>query len=225
MRRDATGRGFTLIEMAVVIAIAGVVAALAVISLERAKPRSRFATTATELHALLRNARLNALQTGNATIVLFFPEYANRQDGVGRVVVLEDAAGTFFTAGAVPNFSGYDPATDTGNDEILATLDFPRGVVLALGPGAPASFDPPFERIAVSECGFCSTGVEPRGAIRFDARGRATFHSALGGPLDLWGASLALSMRATRTAPPTIDGVRLFVVNAGTGGVKSFIRG
>src|SRR5512134_203119 len=64
VRRDATGRGFTLVEMGVVLAIVAIVAALGVTSLERAKPRSRFATSATELHALLRNARLNALATG-----------------------------------------------------------------------------------------------------------------------------------------------------------------
>lgn len=224
IRRDLP-RGFTLIEMAVVVAIVGVLAALAITSFERSKPRANLATTSTELHALIRNARLNALATGTATIVAFFPEYQNRRGGVGRVVVLEDPAGTFFVSTAAPNFSSYDPATEVGTAEILARLDFPRGVVLASAPGAPAAFPAPFDRITVGDCTFCATSGDARGAIRFDGRGKATFFSAAGAPLDVWGASLALSMRETRTTAPLMDGVRLFVVTAATGGLKSFTRG
>jgi type II secretory pathway pseudopilin PulG len=211
--------------MAVTVAIVGVLAALAYSSLERSRPRSNLATTSQELHALLRNARLNALATGNPTIVAFFPDFVNRRGGVGRIVVLEDRDGTFFVSSSASNFSNYDPARDAGEDEVLLRLDLPRNVVLASAPGAPASFDPPFDRITVGDCTFCASAGDARGAIRFDSRGRATFFSTAGAPLDTWGASLALSMRSARTTAPLIPGVRLFVITASTGSVKSFARG
>jgi prepilin-type N-terminal cleavage/methylation domain-containing protein len=218
-------RGFTMVEVAVVMLVIGVIATLAVVSLQRSKPRTNLASTATELHALLRNARLNALATGNPTIVAFFPEYRNRRGGLGRIVLLQDPTGTFFTAAAPQNFGNYDPATDTPTTEVLERLDFPRGVVLASAPGAPAAFPAPFTRVPVGDCTFCAAAGDARGAVRFDGRGRATFYSALGAPLDVWGASMALSMRETRTTAPMMDGVRLFVISAATGGVKSFHRG
>jgi prepilin-type N-terminal cleavage/methylation domain-containing protein len=224
-RRPDPTRGFTLIEMAVVVAIVGVLAALAITSLERSKPRANLSSTSQELHALLRNARLNALATGNPTIVAFFPDFANRRGGVGRVLVLEDAAGTFFVSSSPTNFSNFDPAGETGETEVLLRLDLPRGIALASGAEAPPSFGAPYDRVTVGACSFCATGGDARGAIRFDSRGRATFFSTAGAPADAWGASLALSMRARRTTDQLGPGVRLFVITASTGSVKSFARG
>jgi len=92
----ASSRGFTLIEMMVTVAIIAIVAALAYGSIARQRPRANLMGTATELQALLRNARQNALSTSRDTVVLFLPQAANGEQGTGRVVVIEDATHTFF---------------------------------------------------------------------------------------------------------------------------------
>ena len=73
--------GFTLLEMAVVLAIVVVLATLAAVALGRARPRANLATASNELYALFRNARQNAMTTGRNTVVMVFPQYQNPVGG------------------------------------------------------------------------------------------------------------------------------------------------
>lgn len=220
-------RGFTLFEMMVVLAIVITLAALAALSLRRARPRANLATVSTELFALLRNARQNAMTTGRNTVVVVFPQFVNPGGGVGRVIVFEDPDATFFRAASAPNFQTLAPATyNVGNlTELLQSIDLPRGTVF--GGGMAAALPAPYQRVNGSlSCGFCGAGLDGRGAVQYDSRGRATFHSANGAALDLWGA--ALSVRAIDPGDQTrvsIDGVRTLILTSTAGGLRSYSGG
>jgi prepilin-type N-terminal cleavage/methylation domain-containing protein len=216
-------RGFTAIEMVTVLAIVATVGALAAIGLSRSRPRAGLATTAAELHALLRNARQNALNTGRPTIVIVFPSFQNPAGGTGRVVVLEEPSATFFQESASPDdFESYMPGeAPTGNTEITSLLDLPRHVVVDLPAGDEITLSPPYDRITVEACGFCGGD---RGAVRFDSKGRASFHSGNGAALDLWGSSLSLT--AMEDEEQVLAGaVRTLVITSTTGSARTFVGG
>jgi type II secretory pathway pseudopilin PulG len=216
-----------MIEMMVVLAIVVILAGLAAISLQRSRPRANLATISTELHALLRGARQNAMATGNNTIVLVLPNFQNPRGGIGRVQVFEDPTATFFQTTAAPSFETYDVTTGRADadSEILQTLDFPRG--LRFSTGATGVLPLPYADINVATaCGFCSGALDGRGAIQYDSRGRATFHSANGAPLDLWGSSLSLqALDPGGVAAVAAQGTRTLVLTAGTGSVRSITGG
>jgi prepilin-type N-terminal cleavage/methylation domain-containing protein len=218
--------GFTLVEAAVVVAIVAVVAALAYTSIARFRPRANLANTATELQSLIHGARQAALANGRDVLVLLFPDQAT-STGTGRVIVYEDAASDFFSDAAAVNFDGYAPGTlATGpGDEVLSTLDFDAGVTLgpATGRGPGATLERPYDLIVVStDCSFCSAGAGRRGAIRFDARGRAAFFDGNGLPLsennEDRGASFTIESAET-------GDLRTLVITSATGSIRVLQRG
>ena len=216
-RHHPPPRGFTVTELVTVVAIAGILAALAYASFGRLRPRARLADASNELVAIVHGARQHALATGHDVVVMVFPQFAG-PDSTGRVVVYEDGDFALFNASATPNFGGYDPATPRAGPrgDVLVTYDLPRSVVIgpSTGAGAGSAMPAPLAGIAIDvDCSFCATGGDRRGAIRFDSRGRATFHSANGVPLaNQLGGTVSL-------ATPETDGQRSLVVTAGTGSV------
>ncbi len=176
-------RGFTLLEVAVTVAILGVLVALSWSSYSRTRPRARLATTATDIHAMIHGARQQALATGHEVSILFYPAQSTGS-GTGRVVEYLDMAGGFMTDTApagYPSFCTFDPgtlATQAPND-ILDTLDIPQLVAIA-PPANPVALTFPYNvPPPTTGCSFCGAS---RGGIRFDSRGRATFFSTCGAP-------------------------------------------
>lgn len=218
MKRAA--RGFTLIEVVVTVAIIAVIAALAYTRLEPMKSRATLQGTAADVSALLHNARQNALATGRHTVVMFFPDQVNPDGGTGRIMVYEDAASNFFLTGASPNFADWDATkiAGVGSTALLAHVDLPRGVQLSLAGTSAPTFPAPFSAITASACGFCGTGGDHRGAIRFDSRGRAAFFNGNGAALDVPGASVGLS-------GASIKGIQFLIVTPATGAVKAYNHG
>ena len=68
-QRDGA-RGFTLIEMLVILAIAGLIASLAFPAVERGFTRQAFEGAAAQLDGALRSARADALRTGRPVVVV-----------------------------------------------------------------------------------------------------------------------------------------------------------
>jgi prepilin-type N-terminal cleavage/methylation domain-containing protein len=214
-----TQRGFTLIELAVVLAIAAVIAALAWTNLWRLRPRAQLADASSELVALVHGARQHALATSN-DVVMVFPQFAFN-GSTGRVIVYEDGNANFLTDGSPLNFGGYVPAVLRAGDRssVVAQYDLPRNIVVgpALGGGAAAALPAPLAGIPVNiDCSFCRADGDRRGAIRFDSRGRAFFYSGntgAGGPAaNVVGGSLSLSA-------PEVGGQRTLIITSGTGSV------
>ena len=226
--KRGTQNGFTLVEMAVVVAIAAVIATLAYASVARMRPRGELASVTAELQAAIHGARLTAMADQRNVVVMFFPQYPIRQ-GIGRVIIYEDGDFNLFStvAGVDPTFDGYDPAVLAAgpNSRVLDTIDLPRGVVFGppTGMGAGAILPAPLNLVNVTTfCSFCLAGGDQRGALVFDPTGRLSYYSANGPPLgtaDLaQGASLSLFSAE-------VGGTRTLVIGTTTGSVRAVNRG
>ncbi len=219
-------RGFTLVELATVMAIVLTLGVLAWSNMWRLRPRAQLADASSEVVALVHGARQQALATGHDVVVMVFPTYANGA-GTGRVVVYEDGDRTLLDPAGNPNFATYDAATlpRGGLSAVVATYDFPARVQVgpAVGAGASATLVAPLAGIPVNvDCSFCKTDGDRRGAIRFDSRGRAFFYSANAGvgqpATNVTGGSLSLSA-------PEVNGQRSLLVTSGTGSVTLHNQG
>lgn len=221
--------GFTLIEMMITVAVVGIIAALATVSLARVRPRANLAGAAVELHSLLHAARQQALAAGQDVAVLVFPGYSPRAGEVGRIIVYQDGDHTLFDETAADNFDDYDPAKIRcgPKSEILSSLDLPAGVVVgpATGLGAGEVLPAPLAAIPVNlDCTFCDGDkAARRGAVVFDSRGRARFYSKAGVPLAVSGGSVSLEAPALGTGAQ--GQVKALTVVGSTGAVSVIDRG
>jgi prepilin-type N-terminal cleavage/methylation domain-containing protein len=185
--RTVKPRGFTLLEMMVVLGIIAILLGLAVPTLMRSRPKATLDSVTTDLEGMLHSARQEALARGTNVAVLVFPDYVADVGYRGRFFMIQDEplpnASFFDAATPLPhhsNFATFDPAspTVTPNGQVLETLDLPRGVLVgpATGSGSP-NLPFPYSSIATgTDCGFCGTDGNRRGAVSFDPRGRPTFY-------------------------------------------------
>jgi hypothetical protein len=171
--------------MMVTIAIIGVIAALGYSNLGRLRPRATLATTAADLSSLLHDARMSAVASGQDVSVLVFPSAVGQTGTRGRIIVYQDGNFDFYSTTATVRFGTYDPLAPVAGSasQVLVTYDLPSGIVIGptAGLGAAAALPAPLDPVDVTKaCAFCDAGSTPRGAIRFDPRGRARFYDAAG---------------------------------------------
>ena len=213
MRAKRLSKGFTLVEMAIVLAIAVLLTLLAYTTLQRDKPRANLAASAAELQSLLHQARQTALGSANPVSVLIYPNYSPPASAAvaatGYFIVYQDACFEFFSAtvnNCNQHYATYQyqlatlpagvNATGTVQSVVIDTMSLPRGVIVgpATGMGAGTTLSFPLAAVAVNvACSFCGT---TGGAVSFDSTGKASFYSLSGatvtGPLNLTGGSISL---------------------------------
>lgn len=221
-------RGFTLIEMAVTIAIIAVLSALAFDAMRRARPRATFDGLSAELQSLVHAARQQALAQGVPVAVLVFPDYRGRKSQGRFIVLQEDPAASFFATASALNFDNYDPAVLAAplGGQVVTTLDLPDDVNVGPLTGLGVANLPfPYNSITTNQaCSFCNTAGNHRGAIVFDARGHATFYRAAGTTSgDANGASFSIYGLGLVTG--TTFTTSTLVITTGTGSVRTFRNG
>ena len=239
MNGTSTKRGFTLVELAIVVAVIAILVAVAVTNLWRLKPRASLAGAGAELQAMLHQARQTALATGTPVVVLVYPSYTQAVAGLtskGYLIVYQDACFDFFTA-TPPcgvKFATYDPGkpasgnSATAQSQVLDSMSLPYSIVVGptAGMGAGATLPAPLNNVPVnSACTFCGTTA---GAVQFDAQGRATYYSLSGttqtGPLADTGGGQSLSLGYDQTLAP-LAGQRTVVILSGSGAVETIAGG
>ena len=235
-------RGFTLVEMAVVLAIVAVLAGLAYAALSHAKPRADLASATVELTSLIHQARQSALASGDNVSVLVYPNYLNPGvNSTGYFVIYQDACFDFFTGGATcgVSYGSYNPATPAAGGNatyqsiVLDTMALPYGIVVGppAGMGAGAVLVAPLAGVPVNtNCSFCGT---TGGAVQFGPQGQASFYSLSGStvtpcttltcPGVNLGASLSLGYDPTIHGDMT--GQRTLVIFTSSGAVQTINGG
>lgn len=196
MRTRLAGRGFTLIEMMIVLAIVGIVSALAVSSYQGIGVRMAPQNAAADLSSAFSKARARATEKNANVWMVVFPQAGH--DGVtgkGAWVIYEDLGLTFnITTATSP-----ESIVDTGTSKVIDRKfldDYPGKNVQFNLPLANTAADQnaigaPFAARTTSAirgdfsstfgCAFCGgSGAAMRGAILFTSEGAARFYQADG---------------------------------------------
>lgn len=190
-------RGFTMIEMMIVVAIMGVMMVLAVAAYRRAAPRATLHSVSAEIESLVHSARQHAMAHGVPVAVMVFPQYQPKSlKWTGRIVVIQDAsdpASSILNGEAPLHLGNYRPDPNAADafqleapagGKVVTYLDLPPNIVFGPDDGAGAATRPPYPLMGIKvdvACSFCLDDGDRRGAVVFDRTGRPTFWNVVSG--------------------------------------------
>ncbi|HVE87753.1 MAG TPA: prepilin-type N-terminal cleavage/methylation domain-containing protein [Myxococcales bacterium] len=212
--QSARPRGFTLIELAIVAAILGVLTALSVAGWQRMRESSALQNASNDFSAALSKARSRAFERRTDVWVVVYPNRMRNgaTTTTGSYFLIDDTTGTFGAGG----YTAFDPplAMPVAPAKLLFAgylEDYSRSrnakfivgsTAAPLIPSFPATS--PFAALNTgansltsgTACNFCTgAGVTARGAIIFTGDGTARFVDAVGNPATL-GTTATAAARA-----------------------------
>jgi len=184
MSKHRRERGFTLIELAMTLAVLGVVVGITVTGLQGLRPRAMLSSASAELTSRLAAARERAQAEGGIVWFGFFPETAN--SGIRYIMFLDwDQNFDYTTFDIEAPYASYGDNEQTAiggagqrRDRVLILHEFPRYVHRIPGSELlnPGSLPLPFQvtnfGAVPNGCSFCDpTGVGwiaflPSGEVR-----------------------------------------------------------
>lgn len=137
-------RGFTLIEVAVTVALAAIVAALAITTVTAARRNASVGSTAWELATRFKGLRGRALGDQRDLVFVAVDAQGNDARGCGALAPARCARWFLLAPEDGWSFASFDPASPATDAEIVDSEQLPRGIRLHLGavdrPG-PVPFD------------------------------------------------------------------------------------
>lgn len=181
-RRDA--RGMTLIEIMMVIAIIGVVSAMAAATAQSIGARNAVQNAASEIGTRLQLARALTEQRGSNVVVMVYPSFQNKgtkslTTGQGAIFIIEDVNGDWATSTGACDGTGtsdcgqtnFNPVTGkivlttSGKDRMIAAIyleDYPQSAVrFGNATNATGTWPAPFssfdDTTTTAGCTFCSS--------------------------------------------------------------------
>ncbi|MGV3622034.1 MAG: pilus assembly FimT family protein [Archangium sp.] len=183
-----TQRGFTLLEMLMVIAIIGVVSAMSAATVIRIGERNATQSASNDILAALQSMRSRSLQRGSDVYVLVYPTFkkttattGSLTGGPGALFFYEDVDGDFLTGTGACNgtaecsWSNFNPVTGatrsalTENDRLLRTifLDDYAGANVKFGKVNGKAWGDPFSALSATNTSGCTFCTANRGALLF----------------------------------------------------------
>lgn len=205
--------GFTLLELMIVLAIVGIVTAMAATTATQIGARNATQNASSDLSSILSKARARAEQRGSDVYVIIYPRMTLSgalTGGSGAVFVYEDMNGNFLT-GTGPcdgtgtadcswvnfsppnNIKGPTTSLDTLVD--IVYLDSYAKKNVRFGKPSATTWGAPFTTIGTAAdtngCSFCGTSPN-KGAVVFTGEQMLRFLDDSGAPVAQRKAGLAL---------------------------------
>jgi prepilin-type N-terminal cleavage/methylation domain-containing protein len=166
-------RGFTLVELGVVVSIVAITSALGFNAFQSLKKASQYTDTANDLVGTLRRLQAEAFGRRGSTVFVLSPD-------TGKYWALVDNDNNFSAATWKPSDPLAGPSSpDAGPgpavDQLLAAGELPGQVVVGPANGFGKALPAPFNTVgAATPCTFCVSGAEGNvGAVTFFNNGTA----------------------------------------------------
>nr|QKW93592.1 prepilin-type N-terminal cleavage/methylation domain-containing protein [Archangium sp.] len=208
-------RGVTLVEVMIVVAIIGVLAAMSMVAFDALGRRGALQNAAFDMQGVLTTARAQAVSRGYPMWIVLRPAASRKalEGGQGVFFLVEDAGSDYVRAPA--GLFTLEPKASALVSAAYFLEDYSKGVRFeALTPGETAQYAQPFSGLTVRTCGFCSE-TPLRGAIGFFPDGSARFVNGQGAYVFTKNQGLALSSLDRKTQ-------YLFAIAGPTGYVTAF---